>query len=91
MVKLFRGLIDGFVFFTFFTFVRMLVYPRPDATLFCPFSMIFSANDSVFRAEHAQRIRTSSFLSKSREIRYAAEGARKSEKSGKQGGAVQTT
>ena len=35
----------------------------------CPFDMIFSANDSVFRAEHAPLLRTAYFLSKTRDLR----------------------
>ena len=35
----------------------------------CPFDVIFSANDSVFRAEHAPLHRTTYFLSKTRVLR----------------------
>ena len=35
----------------------------------CPFDMIFSANDSVFRAEHAPLLRRAYFLSKTRDLR----------------------
>ena len=35
----------------------------------CPFDMIFSANGSVFRAEHDPLLRTSYFLSKTRVLR----------------------
>ena len=62
----------------FFTFFHFFVNARISAG-FCPFSLIFSANDSIFRAEHAQLVRTAYFLSKTRDLR----GAQKSEKSGK--------
>ena len=35
----------------------------------CPLDVIFSANDSVFRAEHAPLLRRASFLSKTRVLR----------------------
>ena len=35
----------------------------------CPFDMIFSANGSVFRAEHDPLLRTAYFLSKTRVLR----------------------
>ena len=35
----------------------------------CPFDVIFSANDSVFRAEHDPLLRTAYFLSKARDPR----------------------
>ena len=49
-------------FFHFFTNARI-------AAGFCPFSLIFSANDSVFRAEHAPLLRRAYFLSKTRDLR----------------------
>ena len=36
---------------------------------FCPFDVIFSANDSVFRAEHDPLLRTAYFLSNTRDLR----------------------
>ena len=35
----------------------------------CPFDVIFSANDSVFRAEHDPLLRTAYFLSKTQVLR----------------------
>ena len=39
----------------------------------CPFDVIFSANDSVFRAEHDPLLRTAYFLSKTRVLRVRKE------------------
>ena len=52
----------------FSTFFHFFVHARISAGL-CAFSLIFDANDSVFRAEHAQLVRTSHFLSKARDLR----------------------
>ena len=41
----------------------------------CLFEVIFSANDSVFRAEHAPLLRTTYFLSKARYLRVRKEGS----------------
>ena len=54
--------------FGVFHFFHVFVHARITAG-FCPFSLIFSANDSVLRAEHAQLVRTSYFLSKKRDLR----------------------
>ena len=54
--------------FVFFTFFHFFVNARISAG-FCPSSLIFGANDSVLRAEHAPLVRTSYFLSKTRDLR----------------------
>ena len=41
----------------------------------CPFDMIFSANGSVFRAEHDPLLRTAYFLSKTRVLRVRKKGS----------------
>ena len=41
----------------------------------CPFDMIFGANGSVFRAEHAPLLRTAYFLSRTRVLRVRKRGS----------------
>ena len=54
--------------FGVFHFFHFFVHARISAGL-CPFSLIFSTNDSVFRAEHAPLLRRAYFLSKTRDLR----------------------
>ena len=54
--------------FGVFHFFHFFVHARISAG-FCPFSLIFSANDSIFRAEHAPLLRRAYFLSKTPDLR----------------------
>ena len=61
---LWEVIVSCFHFFHFFVNARI-------SAGFCPFALIFSANDSNFRAEHAQLVRTAYFLSKTRDLRVS--------------------
>ena len=58
--------------FGVFHFFHFFAHARISAGL-CPFSLIFNANDSVFRAEHAPLLRRAYFLSKTRVLRVRKE------------------
>ena len=58
--------------FGVFHFFHFFVHARISAGL-CSFSLIFSTNDSVFRAEHAPLLRRAYFLSKTQDLRVRGE------------------